>query len=229
MHSEAPRASFLQKVRDATHRHEAVLVFDETITGFRYGLGGAQEELGVIPDMATFGKGLANGYPLSALVGRAKYMDLIEQVFFSGTFGGETLSLAAAKAVLTKLRAEPVTETLKARGRRILDGVNCLISDVGLNPILEISGHPSLLFLQFKDAGVFSKWQVKTLFLQEVFRRGIYILGTHNLSYAHSEGDIDALLRCYGDVFPLIKNSVENGTLDEKLRCAPLVPLFTVR
>lgn len=229
MNSEFPRDGFLEKVRDSTHRHGAVLVFDETITGFRYSLGGAQEQLGVVPDMATFGKGIANGYPLSALVGRSTFMDVVEQVFFSGTFGGETLSLAAAKAVLTKLRAEPVTETLKARGRRVQDGVNRLIADLGLDQILAISGHPSWLFLQFKDVGVFSKWHVKTYFLQEVFKRGIYILGAHHLSYAHSDADIDALLEVYGDVFPLLKGAVDSGTLDERLQCAPLIPLFTVR
>lgn len=229
MNSEFPRDGFLEKVRDATHRQGAVLVFDETITGFRYSLGGAQEELGVIPDMATFGKGMANGYPLSALVGRAEYMDLVEQVFFSGTFGGETLSLAAAKAVLTKLRAEPVTETLKARGRRVLDGVSRLISSTGLDQMLAISGHPSWSFLQFKDTGAFSKWHLKTFFLQEVFKRGIYTLGTHNLSYAHSDGDIDVLLECYGALFPLLKDAVDSGTLNERLECAPLVPLFTPR
>jgi glutamate-1-semialdehyde 2,1-aminomutase len=229
MSTEYPRDGFLEKVRNAAHKHGAVLVFDETITGFRYGLGGAQGELGVVPDMATFGKGLANGYPLSALVGRSTYMDLIEQVFYSGTFSGETLSLAAAKAVLTKLQAEPVVETLHARGRKVMEGVSRLIAAIGLERILAISGHPSWSFLQFKDVGAFSKWQVKTYFLQEVFKRGIYTLGTHNLSYAHSEGDVDTLIACYAEVFPLLKDSVMSGALHERLECAPLVPLFVPR
>lgn len=73
-----------------------MLVFDEMITGFRFAPGGAQELFGVVPDLATFGKGMANGYPLSAIAGRAEIMDWMEEVFFSFTFGGETLSLAAA-------------------------------------------------------------------------------------------------------------------------------------
>lgn len=228
MNSEFPRDGFLEQVRDATHRHGAVLVFDETITGFRYSLGGAQQELGVVPDMATFGKGIANGYPLSALVGRAIYMDLVEQVFFSGTFGGETLSLAAAKATLTKLRSQPVIDALRTQGRKILEGVDAIIASVGLGGTLAISGHPSWSFLQFKD-GAFSKWHVKTFFLQEVFKRGIYTLGTHNLSYAHTDSDIASLLDCYRAVFPLIKSSIDSGSLDDRLECAPLVPLFTTR
>ena len=227
MNSEFPRDGFLESVRAAAHRHGAVLIFDETITGFRFSTGGAQQALGVIPDMATFGKGLANGYPLSALVGESRYMDLIEQVFFSGTFGGETLSLAAAKAVLTKLRTEPVIDTLKTRGGRIVKEVNSLIDDLGMAPILAISGHPSWSFLRIKDVGPFSKAQVKTFFLQEVFKRGIYTLGTHNLSYAHTDRDVDELLTCYREVFPLIKDAVDSGALHERLECAPLVPLFT--
>ena len=123
-----PQDGFLEKVRAVTQQHGALLIFDETITGFRYAKGGAQQEFGVTPDLATFGKGMANGYPLSALVGKAEYMDVVEKIFFSGTFGGETLSLAAAKAVLTKLRQEPVIATLKAQGQKIIDSVNRIIS-----------------------------------------------------------------------------------------------------
>ncbi len=224
-----PQDGFLEKVRVLTHQHGALLVFDETITGFRYANGGAQQEFGVIPDLATFGKGIANGYPLSALVGKTEYMDVVERIFFSGTFAGETLSLAAAKAVLTKLQREPVIETLKLRGQKILDGVNQLISEMGLTQIIAISGHPTWSFLQFKEAGGFTTWDIKTLFIQEVFKRGIYTLGMHNLSYAHSDADIEALLECYREVFGLIKSSVAGGTLRDRLQCEPLVPLFRVR
>lgn len=86
-----PAPGFLQAVKELTHKHGALLVFDETITGFRYANGGAQQLFGVTPDLATFGKGLANGYPVSAVAGRADVMQLMEEIFFSFTFGGETL------------------------------------------------------------------------------------------------------------------------------------------
>lgn len=229
MNAEYPRDGFLEAVRDTAHDHGAVLIFDETITGFRYSLGGAQSELGVIPDMATFGKGMANGYPLSAVVGRTEFMRFMEEVFFSGTFGGETLSLAAAKAVLTKLRAEPVLETLKTRGRTILLNVSQLIAEFELGSMLAVTGHPSWSFLQFRDVPGVSRVHAKTFFLQEVFRRGIYALGTHNLSYAHSEADISALLECYREVFGMLRESIDRGTLLDRLECTPLVPIFTTR
>ncbi len=86
-------------------------------------MGGAQELFGVTPDLATFGKGVANGFPLAIVTGRRTYMSLMEDVFFSFTFGGETLSLAAAKAVIEKMRREPVLDTIHRRGQAVLDGV----------------------------------------------------------------------------------------------------------
>jgi len=224
-----PQDGFLEKVQALAHQHGALLVFDETITGFRFARGGAQQEFGVIPDLAAFGKGIANGYPLSALVGTSEYMDVVEKIFFSGTFGGETLSLAAAKTVLTKLQREPVIETLKLRGQKILDGVTRLIEDLDISRFLSISGHPTWSFLLFKDVPPFNSWEIKTLFMQEMFKRGIYTIGTHNLSYAHSDEDIATLLTCHREVLGLIGEAVLNGTLKDRLECEPLVPLFKVR
>src|SRR3990172_8231966 len=123
MNTTEPKDGFLEKVKELTHQKGAVLVFDETITGFRYSNGGAQEYFGVIPDLATFGKGLANGYPLSVVAGKAEIMRLMEEVFFSFTFGGETLSLAAAQATLHKLQTQPVVERLYSQGKKVLDGL----------------------------------------------------------------------------------------------------------
>jgi glutamate-1-semialdehyde 2,1-aminomutase len=229
MNAMYPQNDFLHQVQAAAQRHGALLVFDETITGFRYAVGGAQQEFNVTPDLATFGKGIANGYPLSALVGKAQYMQVVEDVFFSGTFGGETLSLAAAKAVLQKLKTQPVVQTLRARGQKIIDGVNQIITELNATALLGITGHPSWSFLAFRPAGDVPALEIKTFFLQEVFKRGVYTLGTHNLSYAHAEADIDQLLACYREVFPLIVHSVADGSLPSRLDCEPLVPLFKVR
>jgi glutamate-1-semialdehyde 2,1-aminomutase len=162
-------------------------------------------------------------------VGKAEYMKVVEDIFFSGTFGGETLSLAAAKAVLLKLKREPVVQTLRLRGQKIIDGVNQLIAELDMAHVLSISGHPTWSFLAFRETAGFSPVEIKTLFIQEVFKRGIYTLGTHNLSYAHSDADIDQLLACYREVFGLIARGLATGTLRKLLECEPLVPLFKVR
>ena len=88
------------------------MIFDEIITGFRWSLGGAQAYYGVAPDLACFGKAMGNGMPISAVVGRADIMRIMEDIFYSGTFGGEALSLAAAIATIDKIERENVTERL---------------------------------------------------------------------------------------------------------------------
>ncbi len=229
MNMQEPENQFLQDVAVLTREQDSLLIFDETITGFRFAKGGAQEYFGVVPDLATFGKGMANGYPISAIVGREEIMRMMEELFFSFTFGGETLSLAASLAAMTKIQTQPVIETMKRQGQKILDGIRFLIDKHQMQDVLSVSGHPAWSFLIFRDAGAYSQWQIKTLFLQEVFARGILTVGTHNLSNSHSDQDIAELLHVYNQVFPVIKHAIEHGNLETVLACKPLEPLFKIR
>lgn len=229
MNVTLPGPGFLEGVKALAHEHGALLVFDETITGFRYANGGAQEYFGVIPDLATFGKGLANGYPVSAIAGRRDVMKLMEEIFFSFTFGGEALSLAAAKATLTKLKTQPVVQTLVSRGQQILGGASKIVSEAGLSDVFALSGHPTWSFLNIKDARGHSSFEIKTMLMQEMHQRGFLTVGTHNVNYAHTEDDIRALLAAYAEVLPMIGKHLNEGTLRTSLRCEPLVPLFKVR
>ncbi len=229
MNTTPPAAGFLGSVKTLTHEHGAVLIFDEIITGFRFAKGGAQEYFGVTPDLATLGKGLANGFPLSAVVGKAEIMSLMNDVFYSFTFGGETLSLAAALAVLQKIQNEPVIETLAKRGDYLLKGLEQLIDQHKLSHMLSCSGHPAWSFLHFHDVSPYSLWEIKTYWMQEVMARGILSQGTHNLNYAHTQNDIDRLLLVYDEVFALLKTHVENKTLEQNTHCEVLKPLFSVR
>jgi glutamate-1-semialdehyde 2,1-aminomutase len=229
MNVAEPLPGFLEGVKALAHEHGALLVFDETITGFRYANGGAQAHFGVTPDLATFGKGLANGYPVSAVAGRADVMRQMEEIFFSFTFGGEALSLAAAKATLQKLQREPVAQTLAARGQAIIDGSRAIVQAHGLEDIFSLSGHPTWSFLNIKDARGATAFEIKTLWMQEIIERGILSVGTHNVNYAHSETDIAQLLNVYADVLPFIGKVLSDGKLSDALRCKPLVPLFKLR
>ncbi len=229
MNFEYPEDDFLEKVKDLVHKNNALLIFDETITGFRYSLGGAQKLFNVIPDLATFGKGMANGYPLSAIVGSNKVMKKVEDIFFSGTFGGETLSLASANAVIDKYKKKQVTQHFLEVGSYLLEQLNKLIAGENLEDIFWTSGHPSWSFLHIKGQDNFSTFEIKTYFLQEMFKRGILILGSHNLSLAHTKKEVDILLKAYAEVLPMIKRNVNNQTLLEKIQGEVLKPLFKVR
>jgi len=229
MNAEYPQDNFLEKIKTLAHKNDALLIFDETITGFRYSLGGAQALFNVIPDLATFGKGMANGYPLSAVVGSNEIMQKVEDIFFSGTFGGETLSLAAANAVIDKYKKDNVPKYLNDLGNYLLKKLNQLIINEGLDDIFRTSGHPAWSFLQVKAQDKYTAFEIKTLFLQEMFKSGILILSSHNLNFSHSEEDIDKLISVYSGVLPLIKQSIDDGNLIEQLNCKPLQPLFQVR
>lgn len=229
MNTTEPKDGFLEKVADLTRKNGSVFIFDETITGFRYANGGAQEYFNVIPDLATFGKGLANGYPVSAVAGKADIMRLMEEIFFSFTFGGETLSLAAAKASMDKILAQPVIKTLWSQGKMLAEGSKSLIKKHGLENVVSVQGKDCWSFLIFSDSGAYSQLEFKTLFLQEVFEKGILTIGTHNMSYAHSDDDITRLLAVYDEVFAQIAKAISHNSLREMLRAEPLVSLFKIR
>ena len=225
----APKDNFLQKVKELTHEAGAVLIFDETVTGFRYANGGAQEFFDVTPDLATFGKGLANGYPISAVAGKKEIMKLMEEVFFSFTFGGETLSLAAAYTTLSVLQDNPVVDSLFKVGSYLIDRLNKLIVKYGFENNISVEGFPCWSFLVMKETNWGTVEELKTLFMQVMFEQGIFILGTHNISYSHTEDDIDQLMEAYEVFFKTLKDVEKEDNLKEILRSNPLVPLFKVR
>ena len=173
MNVDFPNPGFLEEVQALTHQVGALLVFDETITGFRFTKGGAQELFGITPDLSTFGKGMANGSPLSAVAGKRDVMMEMEEIFFSGTFGGELLSLAAAKVVLKRHMREDVAAKLAAAGESLSDQTELAIAQNDLESVVKISGHASWKFLNWSNTQDYSVDQIKTYFMQEVFRRGV--------------------------------------------------------
>ena len=229
MNVEYPQDNFLEKVKALVHKNNALLIFDETITGFRYSLGGAQALFDVIPDLATFGKGMANGYPLSAVVGSNEIMQKMEDIFFSGTFGGETLSLSAANAVIDKYKNHDITGHFLEIGGYLIKQLQLLLDKKDLNDTFVIAGHPSWNFLQIKQQERYTTFEIKTLFLQEVFKRGILTLGSHNISFSHTKEDIDKLMSVYAKVLPMVKRHIDNQTLLENTQGDILQPLFKVR
>jgi glutamate-1-semialdehyde 2,1-aminomutase len=229
MNAYVPAEGYLQGVLEIAHKHGALFILDEIITGFRYAVGGAQEYFGVTPDLACFGKGLANGFPLSAVVGRSDIMREMEDVFFSFTAGGEAISLAAAKATLEKIIREPVIDSLWRIGGEIIDGVQARIDRYALGDVVAVNGLAPWSLLAFSDCGKTTSWEVKTLFQQEMLGRGILIQSGHNISYAHSDDDVAALLNAYDEVLPMVADAVHNDLMGQFLKAPPLQPLFKVR
>jgi glutamate-1-semialdehyde aminotransferase len=229
MNSTFPNEGYLESVKQIAHESGALLIFDETITGFRFARGGAQELFNITPDLSTFGKGLANGMPISAIVGKREVMLEMEKVFFSGTFGGELLSLAAANYVLDEVNAGRVVEELETTGSHLMRELNTIIESNKLEEVLNLSGHPSWVFLNWKDTTDFSAQEIRTFFMQEMFARGVLVLSTHNISCALSSRDVDTVLEAYSNTLSLIQINLEKATLRENLKASPLKPLFKIR
>jgi glutamate-1-semialdehyde 2,1-aminomutase len=222
---EAPREDFLRELRRLCDARGALLIFDEMWTGFRMAPGGAQEHFGVRADLCCFSKAVANGMPLSVLTGRHDVMSLLEHdVFFFTTFGGEALSLAAACATLDVLAAERVPEHLARQGRAIQDGYNTLCTALGLE-WTRCLGWPGRTLVTV-DAGAAHPLVAKSFVQQELIRRGILWTGFHNLSFAHTDADVEYTLAAYRDVLPLLATAVERGDLDQRLRGQPVAPVF---
>ena len=222
-------AQFLSDIKDMCKKEGALLIFDEVVTGFRLAPGSAQEMLGITPDLTALGKGLGNGFPISAVAGKEEYMRLMEEVFFSFTMGGEAISLAAAKAVITKGKKVGVYDHLRNVGERLLRGVERLIDKSGLQGIVHIAGHPAWTLMSFSDADGAGGWALRTLYMQEILRRGILTFGVHFISFAHQKEHVDKLLNTYAEVFDILKDALRKGDLKERLECQILKPLFQVR
>src|SRR3989344_4887051 len=137
---EPPKDNFLKKVVDVAHKNGALAVFDEVITGFRWDLGGAQKYYGVTPDLSSFGKSMANGMPISALVGKRKYMEKVNDIFYSFTAGGEALSLAAAIATIKEMEKKPVIKKLWTLGGLLKNGVKNLVKTHNLEDVIGMKG-----------------------------------------------------------------------------------------
>ena len=164
---EEPKDNFLVKLKDLAHANGSLFIFDEIVTGFRFALGGAQQYFGVTPDLATFGKGMSNGMPISAIVGKAEIFDKVHNnVFISTTFGGECLSLAAAIANITELQEKHVSDYLWKIGKILKDDFNRLIHENGLSEYIHCVGLPPRLNLSFKPAGNISAVEFKSLMMQ---------------------------------------------------------------
>lgn len=202
-----PEPPFLESLRESTRKHGIVLVFDEVVTGFRLAWGGAQERYGVVPDLACYGKAMAGGYPLSAVVGRKEFLQLADPrqkgkapyCFLSGTLTGNPIASAAGLAALQVLRRPGTYERLHALGERLARGLGQAgaaarvpLQVLGDGPVRQVlftehrplRNHRDLLHADRKKA---------TQFGYELIRRGIYCTpgGKLYLSLAHSDADVD--------------------------------------
>jgi glutamate-1-semialdehyde 2,1-aminomutase len=229
--TEEPDGDYLHWVRQTTHANGAVLVFDEMITGFRWHLGGAQAAYGVTADLCTYGKGLANGFAVSALAGRRELMQLggfdhpHERVFLlSTTHGAQTHELAAAIATMRYYRDHPVIETLHARGARLREGITQVVASLGLERQFGLMSRDCNLLFGTRDAEGRPSQPLRTLFMQEMVRHGV-IAPSFVVSWSHSEADIDQTVDAASAALRVYRQALDGG-VERFLEGPSVKPVF---
>ncbi len=165
------------------------MIFDEIVTGFRLAIGGAQEYFGVTPDLAVFAKGIANGMPLAAYVGRRAIMKNLNDVIVSSTYGGETLSLAAAKAAITVYRDEDVIGHLWRQGETLCKGLDALFAEHGV-PVRMAGYFPCSTFRKRPDAPD----DIMERIFSAAYRNGLSIYNNLYINFSHSDSDMEEAL-----------------------------------
>lgn len=185
-------ARFAAFLRGLADRHGALLGYDEMVTGFRVALGGMAAYTGVVPDLAVFGKAVANGMPLSVYTGRRDVLSVLDrgEVVVTSTYGGETLSLAAATATMTALRDDDVLSRIHRRGARLRDGIEAILTGAGLDAHLR--GHPACPQFVGDDEHL-------RAFLRAAFAHGVSLYRVVYVNDAHSDADIDETLARLAD------------------------------
>jgi glutamate-1-semialdehyde-2,1-aminomutase len=200
----APPDGYLEGVRALADQYDAVLIFDEIRSGFRVAMGGAQERYGVTPDLSTFGKALANGYPISACAGKAEIMkEAEEHVFISSTFYPNSLEMVAAMKCLDILEREKVIDAIWERGDKFLNSLREIVERSGVPAT--VSGIPPMPFLTFDKTDQKYK-ERRVRFYTETIRRGLFIQPYHHwyITYRHSAGDLENALQTISDALAIV-------------------------
>ena len=223
---EFQKGDFLSEVKEYVHSQGALLIFDEMLTGYRFARGGGMEYFGVTPDLATYGKGIANGMPIGIIVGPEKHMRGFEQVFLSSTYGGETLTLAAVKAGLEYHRKYDVVQHMWRLGKIALDGFNNQIEKRGLQKHISAIGYPVRQALTFKNERGEPDFDMVGIFQQEMLKRGVLCNAGLGFCHMHSDNDAVYVVRAFSEALDIIGNALDDGDFKKFLEGKPAQPVF---
>ena len=192
----SPTREAFQAVQDTAHRHGALFIFDEVKTAFRTAPGSVQARFGLMPDLTTVSKGLSNGWPVAAVVGRRDVMSSAAGMHLSATYHGDTAAMAAALATLRIVQERGVADHVWALGQRLIDGLNAIAQDLDVPAISLGEPFPPMPFLKFIHPHAEANDAMRTAFYEAMMERGVLMHPRHMwfISYAHKAADIDTTL-----------------------------------
>ena len=229
--NDPPVDDFLHETRRVCHEHGALFILDEIITGFRYHLGGGQTLYNIEPDLSSFGKGMANGFSVSALVGKREFMQRgglyhdQERVFLlSTTYGAETHALAAALATMRIYEEEHVVEYLHTQGERLIQGINRAVDELNLHGYFGVAGRPCNLIYYTYDQQKQPSQAYRTLFMQETIKRGL-LMPSLVISFSHTDNDVDRTVDGICEALNVYRRAIDEG-VEKYLESRPVKPVF---
>ncbi len=223
---EHPKDDFLKNVKKLAHKNNTVLIFDEVVTGFRYANGGASEYLKIEPDIAVWGKGIANGMPLGLVTGKTEYMKIFDKIFYSTSYAGEALSLATGLAVINEMQTKPVIEHSWKIGKKLHDGFNKIAKNLELDFRIEGLSVRGTIICNDKDGKPSNL--LKSVLLQELIQRGIMFgPGAVFVSYSHNQKDIQTTLLKCEDAMKFIKKEMMVKPISKLLKGEEMKKVMT--
>ena len=209
---DEPESGFLEGVRKLCDQIQSVLVVDEITAGWRLHFGGAHLKYGLEPDISVFGKALGNGHPISAVIGKSKFMEAAQSSFISSSYWTEGVGPTAALATLKKLKSVDVPSRLASISERFRTGLDDLANLQGLN--IHFYGHPAITVLSFEHPQASA---LQTLFTVRMLEQGILVGSGFYASLSHHGKHLDRFLDAADKVLPEVAQAVENGDVLKRI------------
>lgn len=218
----------LNRIKKIAHENGALLIFDEMISGFRFSMGGAGEYFNVIPDLATFGKGITNGMPLGILAGKKEYMKEFDKVFLSSTYAPEALTLAAASANIDFYNENNVIIDFWRKGDFLEYHFEQIIDKYDLRKTVSLAGYSVRMMVNTHKNDGIQDPKLATLYQQEMFKNGILCFsGVLMLSYTLTTKNLEQIVNAFDKTCQVIKTVVESKEpIENYLECSPGAPVF---
>lgn len=222
---ESPTQTFLKDVQKLTNENNAILIFDEVVTGFRIALGGAQQHFGIKPDLSCFGKAMGNGMPLGAVAGQKEYMKVFHDVFYSTTYAGEIPSLAAGIATISTIKNKNVISHLWDKGTELKAVFQKIVQQFDLD--IAVIGMPHRLGLLVNDKTGVDSLLLKSILYQECIERGI-IFGPGSIlhTFSHTTDDTKKTTDAFTNAVEILKKSIDSGNPEQFLRGKQMKPVL---
>ena len=218
-----PTRKFIKQVEKLTHENDAILIFDEIVTGFRMSLGGAQEYYDIKPDMTCLGKAIANGMPLGAVIGKSEYMEVFSKIFYSTTYAGDILSIAAGEATINTIRNENVSKKIWYSGDRLKNQMKKIIEELDLP--LNIIGLPHRFNITVNiDHDPFL---IRSIINQECIENGI-LFGQGQIlhTFSHSQNDYEKTIDVFRIAGEYLKKAIDSKNPKRFLRGEQMKPVL---